>query len=284
MLSGLILAAALAAASPADHAAACRDKDGWSDPAPPIRIFANVYGVGTCGITAVLIVDPTGLVLIDSGPANAAPIVQRNIETLGFRITDVKLLLATHEHFDHVGGLGALQAASGAALRVSAPAGRVLSEGAVDPNDPQFGEIEPPARAAVGPPIVDGEIIRLGAISLTAHLTPGHVFGGTSWTWRACERDRCHSIAYADSLSAVSRDGYRFLDHPDRVEAITKSIATVAKLKCDILITPHPSSSALFARLHGEAPLVNRRACAAYAASARANLEKRLAQERAARP
>jgi metallo-beta-lactamase class B len=89
MFAALTLAAALAAASPADHAAACRGKDGWSDPAPPVRIFANVYNVGTCGITVLLIVDPAGLVLIDSGPAKAAPIVRRNVEALGFGMTDV---------------------------------------------------------------------------------------------------------------------------------------------------------------------------------------------------
>ncbi|MBU6373103.1 MAG: subclass B3 metallo-beta-lactamase [Alphaproteobacteria bacterium] len=284
MLAAVIAAAALAAASPADHASACRGKDGWSDPAPPIRIFANAYNVGTCGIAAVLLTDPAGLVLIDAGPASAAPIVQRNIEALGYKITDVKLLLATHEHHDHVGGLAALQKASGATLRVSPAATPVLAGGIVDPNDPQFGLIEAPPAARVGPPLADGEVIRLGRIALTAHLTPGHSAGGTSWTWRACEGGRCRAIAYADSLSAVSRDGYRFLDHPERVEALNRSFDTVAGLKCDILVTPHPIASNLFARLHGEAPLVNGRACKTYAATARANLAKRLAEERAGRP
>jgi metallo-beta-lactamase class B len=130
--------------------------------------------------------------------------------------------------------------------------------------------------------IDDGERIRLGGVTLTAHLTPGHAAGGTSWTWRACDGGNCHSIAYADSLSAVSRDGYRFLDNPGRIAAVDQSIRTVARLKCDILITPHPTPSALFERLHGEAPLVNRRACADYAAKARAALDARLTRERAA--
>lgn len=284
MFASILLAAALAATTPADHENACRGKDGWSDPAPAVRIFANVYNVGTCGITVVLIADPAGHVLIDSGPETAAPIVRRNIEALGYKITDVKLLLATHEHHDHVGGLAALQAASGATLRVSAPAAAVLASGTVDPNDPQYGEIAPPPAANVGAPIADGETIRLGATALTAHLTPGHVFGGTSWTWRACDGARCRSIAFADSLSAISRDGYRFLDNPDRVAAVGQSIDTVARLPCDILLTPHPSSSNLFPRLYGAAPLVDRSACKAYAARAYTAFEARLAKERAAAP
>ena len=285
--AGVLLACAAAspasAATAAEHQRACAGHDGWADPAPPVRVFGQVYDVGTCGITVLLLRGDTGDVLIDTGPAEAAPIIARNLRWLGVRMRDIKLMLATHEHFDHVGGMAALQRETGATIRLTPAASAVLRRGRVAPGDPQAGSIDPPAAAPVGKPLADGEVIRLGRLALTVHFTPGHSPGGSSWSWRACEGAVCRTIVYADSLSAVARDGYRFADHPDRVAALRRSFATVGALPCDILITPHPGASDFYPRLYGEKPLVDPGLCRAYADGARRSLDARLAAERRSR-
>ena len=191
----------------------------------------------------------------------------------------VDAIAITHEHVDHAGGLAALKRLTGAALRLSPAATRVLATGQVDPADPQLGVIDPLPAARPDRPLRDGETVAVGPLRLTAHFTPGHVMGGTSWTWRSCEGTRCVRVAYADSLSAVSADGYRFTRHPERIAALRRSVATVAALPCDLLITPHPSSSDFYERLAGEKPLLDPTACRAYAARAETGLNARLARE-----
>lgn len=286
MLGGGVAApgnAAPAADPIAAHRRACAGHDGWADPAPPVHIFGPIYDVGTCGITVLLIRGDAGAVLIDTGPAEAAPIVARNIRRLGVRLHEIKLMLATHEHLDHVGGMAALQRQTGATIRLTPAASLALRRGGIAPGDPQAGAIDPPPAAIVGKPLADGAVVRLGNLALTMHATPGHAPGGSSWTWRSCEGATCRTIAYADSLSAISRPDYRFSDHPDRVAALRRSVATVAALPCDILITPHPGASDLYSRLYGAQPLVDRTRCRTYAAAARRALDTRLATEGRAR-
>ncbi len=151
---GSIVAAALAAAGPAsiaEHQAACAGKDGWSDPAPPVKIYGNVYNVGTCGIVSLLITSKRGHILLDAATAEAAPSIAANIERLGFKLSDVKLIGGSHEHYDHIGGVAELQRRTGATV-MAAPAGFVAYEtGVVAKEDPQFGLHEPFAGSKVGP-------------------------------------------------------------------------------------------------------------------------------------
>jgi metallo-beta-lactamase class B len=284
----VLVAAAGARAAPAPGesggaalAAACAGKDGWSDPAPPARIFGNTYYVGTCGIAALLIVSPRGHVLIDSGPAEAAPLVAANIRRLGFDPRAVRILLSSHAHVDHAGGLSALKRLTGARLLARAEAKAVLESGATDPADPQAGTIPDFAGARVDRTVADGEIVRRGPLALTALATPGHTAGSTSWRWRSCEGRTCRTLVYADSLTAVGPDSYRFSDHPALVAAFRASFARVAALDCGLLVTPHPGASNLFERLAGRAPLTDPGACAAYAAAAGRRLDERLARESA---
>lgn len=275
--------ASLHPVSIAAHEAQCAGKDGWSDPTPPVRIFGNVYDVGTCGITVLLVVGDRGAVLIDGATAQAAPAIASNIERLGLRLPDVKLLLSSHEHSDHVGGIRELKGRTGARMIATAASRASLESGVMAANDPQRGgELPVFPSVRVDRVVRDGEAVRLGSLRLTAHATPGHAPGGTSWSWRSCEGDICHDVVFADSLSAVSTDRYRFVDHPERVAALKASFATVAGLRCDLVITPHPSASDLYARLAGKAPLVNPRGCIDLAAASAAKLDERLKKERAA--
>jgi len=122
--------------------AACMGKEDFADPAPPARIYGNVWYVGTCTVSAILITSPKGHVLIDSGVEAAAPSVLANIARLGFRARDVKWLVAGHEHFDHTGALAALKAATGARVALSAPAAHVMATGKPDPADSQLLRVE----------------------------------------------------------------------------------------------------------------------------------------------
>jgi metallo-beta-lactamase class B len=269
----------LAAADPAARAAACRGRDGWTDAAPPARIAEGVYDVGTCGITVVLVTTPEGAVLIDAGPAEAAPLVAANIVRVGVRLQDVRYILSGHEHFDHAGGFADLQRRTDAKLIVSERARAAIESGTADPADPQFVSLKPFKGTPVAWTVPDGGRVALGGVTFTALATPGHSPGATSWTWASCEGGACRTIVYADSLSAVSAAGYRFRDHPREVATLRASIAKVRALPCDLLLTPHPGASNLDARLAGRAPLADPAGCRRYADAATVALDARLAAE-----
>lgn len=275
-----------AAPTPADRALAiaCADRNGWSDPAPPAKIFGNSYYVGTCGIAAILIDSPGGLVLIDGATEEAAPSILANIRSLGFDPGKIRFLLSSHEHLDHVGGLKALQDVTGALYFARSEAAAAMASGQPDVTDPQKDSLKPFAGVRVSRTLLDGEMLKISRIRLTAHATPGHTPGSTSWTWRSCEGRDCRTIAYIDSLTAVSADGYRFSDHPDYVATFRATFDKVAALPCDILITPHPGASNFFARLAADAPLADPAACRTYAEGARQRLDARLAKEAVAKP
>jgi metallo-beta-lactamase class B len=274
--------APLKTAGPA-FAAACKDWDEWDTPAPPVRIHANTYLVGTCGISAILVTGTDGHILIDSGTERGADLIARNIERLGFRLGDVKVLLHSHEHLDHVGGMARLQQMTGAQLVASSAAAAVFATGRAGRDDPQAGMHKPFPTARVGRVITDGESVRLGNLMLTAVATPGHTPGALSWHWGSCDGGVCRRIVYADSLTPVSRDDYRYSDHSAYVAAFRSGLQRLAAVDCDILLTPHPSASEMIARMAGKAPLTEPAACRSYAAELGARLDERLAKEAAAK-
>ena len=261
--------------------AACDDNDDWDKRAPAVRIHGNTYLVGTCGISAILITGNAGHILIDSGTERGAGIVADNIRSLGFKLSDVKILLHSHEHFDHVGGMGRLQQLTGAQLYASPAAAKVFETGTPGGDDPQVGMHKPFGSARVDHVLADGEIVRLGNLQLTAVATPGHTPGALSWHWGACDGGVCRQIVYAESLSAISRDDYRFSDHRAYVAAFRAGLAKLARLDCEILLTPHPSASRMIDRMAGREPLVNPDACRDYVAAKTKDLDSRLAKEKA---
>lgn len=286
--SGATAAAGLEPSSTPPASERCADDAGWDDPAPPRHLYGNTWYVGTCGISALLVTGPDGHVLVDAGTEAAAPLVEANIRSLGFRLEDIRAIVGSHAHGDHAGGLAQLQRDSGAVVHARAPAVATLAGGRATADDPQFHALRPfPAVANVAV-IADGGHVRVGPIDLTAHATSGHTAGGTSWTWRECEHGRCLDIAYVDSLTPVSDDVYRYSDeaaHPGVVDAFRATLSRVAALPCDVLVTPHPSASDLWSRLGPGAsrPLASADACRAYARAATLRLDERLAKEAAAK-
>ena len=258
----------------------CGDRNDWSDPAPPVPVFANVYMVGTCGITALLITTPKGHILIDGATNEAAEGIADNIRKLGVDPRDIRFILVTHEHLDHAGGIAKLKQITGAKLAIREPARVAMETGLPTGDDPQHG-IHPAFPGVKADLIIqDGKKLRVGNQTITIIATPGHSPGGTSYTWKACEGTICRQIVYADSLNAVSADSYHFSDHPAYVATLRSSMAKIESIKnCDIMISPHPAQSNFFARLAGEAPLVDPDVCKSYVAAARKRLDDRLAEE-----
>ncbi len=259
----------------------------WNAPHPPLRIHGNTYYVGTNGLSAVLITSPEGHVLIDGGLGeSAAPIIE-HIRRLGFRIEDVKLILNSHAHYDHAGGIAAFQRASGATVAASPWSAAVIERGISGADDPQYGVLLSYPAATHVRIIGDSEVVRVGPLALMAHFTPGHTPGGTSWSWRSCEQDRCLDLVYADSQTPVSADGFLFTKsttYPHAIADFERGFAALERPRCDILITPHPSASGLWDRVAARdagnaSALVDQDACRRYAGGARTALATRIATE-----
>ena len=253
----------------------------WNRPQTPFLIFGNTYYVGTHDLSSILITSDSGNFLIDGDLPESARQIAANIRSLGFRMEDVKIIVNSHVHFDHAGGIAELQRLSGARVYASPWSAAVMRTGAVAHDDPQYGVILPISPVKNVTELHDGEGLKLGQSLLTAHMTPGHTPGGTSWTWRSCERDVCYDMVYADSLTAISAPGFHFTEHSELIHGFEKSFTFLETTPCDILITPHPEASELWDRIeqhrHGSKPdpLVDRTACRRLAAGARDQLKLR---------
>jgi uncharacterized protein (DUF885 family)/glyoxylase-like metal-dependent hydrolase (beta-lactamase superfamily II) len=293
----LVLSFALVAA--ATHAAEpyppnkCESCEAWNAPQAPFRVFGNTYYVGTQGLSSLLVTSDKGHVLLDGALPQSAPLIAANIRALGFQPEDVQVILNSHAHFDHAGGIAELQVLSGARVLASPKGAAAIRLGKTPAEDPQHklgAEQDFPAAGNVHE-VKDGEIVRVGDLAVTSRFTPGHTPGGTTWTWRSCEGTRCLDMVYADSLTAVSAPDFRFSGEAGRPgvgDVLRRSIAAVAALPCDVLVSTHPSFSGLEDKLKRRAetpepnPFIDPQACRTYAAGASARLDKRLEEEGAA--
>lgn len=254
----------------------------WEGAQDPFRLHGNSYYVGTQGLSSVLITSPAGHILIDGASPKAAAQIAAHIRQLGFRLEDIRFILVSHEHLDHAGGIAELQRLSGATVLTSPAAKPVLASGKADKGDPQFGNGMPDmAPIASVRTVSDGETVALGPLSVKAHYTPGHTQGGISWTWQAAEGGKTMNMVYADSLTAIAGPSFRYSGntlYPQARADVERSIARVASLPCDILISAHPEASGLFER-QAKGAFADPNACKAYAESGRARLATTLAQE-----
>ncbi len=271
-----------------DTGRACPNCAEWNAPHRPFRIHGNTYWVGTHGLGSILVTSSAGHVLIDGGLPESAPSILASIRSLGFDPKDVRIILNSHVHFDHAGGIGELARATGAIVAASPSTAAVLQRGKSGPDDPQFGLLQDIAPVPSVRTLADREVVRVGPLALTAYFTGGHTPGGTSWTWPSCENNRCVEIVYGDSQTAVSADGFRYsrnTTYPNAVKDFERGFAALETLQCDILLTPHPSASQLWERVAARdsgnaSALVDRTACKRYAANARKALAARLAREK----
>jgi metallo-beta-lactamase class B len=284
-----ILAAAFVFASfPAAAAAIeCERCEAWNQEQAPFRIFGNTYYVGPHGLSSVLITSPDGHVLIDGALPQSAPLIARHVAQLGFKMSDVKLILNSHVHYDHAGGIADVQKASGAKVVASDIAAKVLRTGKAEQNDPQFYTLKAYSAASSVEALGKRKFVQVGTLRLNVIHTPGHSPGGTTWTWQSCEQQRCLDVVYGDSLNSVSDKSFKYggdARYPRAAADMTASIEAVAAASCDILISAHPELTGMWSVIDEQgkgdrARLVDSSACKRYAAAGKERLAKRLQDE-----
>jgi metallo-beta-lactamase class B len=257
----------------------------WNKPVPPFRIADNLYYVGAEGVASYLITTPAGDFLIDTGFRETVPLVEASIRKLGFRVEDVRILLISHGHFDHAGGVAAMKAATHARLLVSPAEAPMLEQG--DKDDFAWGDKY--AYTPVKPDglLKDDEPVRLGGVALTPHFTPGHTRGCTTWTMTVKNDGVLRHVVFACSLSAPDYQLVNNRKYPGIANDYTQSIATMRALPCDIFLAAHPwefeldrKRAALAADPSGAAnPFVDPAGYRAYIDRSEAALKERVAQQ-----
>jgi metallo-beta-lactamase class B len=212
--------------------------DESNQPFAPFRIIGNIYYVGTNDLACYLIKTNAGLILIDTGYAESAPIIRANIATLGFQLKDIKVMLSSHAHFDHVGGQADMREATGAQVYASAGDAVVLESGGTK----SFHPLKPYKPVKVDHVVKDGGTVRLGGVVMTAHLTPGHTEGNTTWTTTATANGKEYKVVFVGSMSI--NPGVHLVDFapwPDIAAVYAKSFQILKGLKCDVFLGPHAS-------------------------------------------
>ena len=214
---------------PRDNIAIKRLFDSWKAPGPPRHLVANIYYVGAIGISSYLITTPAGHILIDTGFDETVPIIQRGVEQLGFKVSDIKLLLSSHAHVDHVGGHARMQQLTGARIVASAADARVLATGGASDfiQWPRALILYQPVQA--DRIVADREQVTLGGVTLTANLTPGHTKGATTWTMDVTEAGRVQHVVFFSSVSINA--GTTLVNNPNYPEIAEDFTAAFARLK-----------------------------------------------------
>jgi metallo-beta-lactamase class B len=213
----------------------------WNTPIEPFRVIGNLYYVGAEGIAAFLITTPEGHIVLDGGFEETVPHIRRNIETLGFRLEDVKILLNSHAHFDHVGGLAELARLSGAEVMISEPDVDVVESGGA--TDFLFAE-EPMTHfppVTVDRRLKDRDTVTLGGVTLTAQLTAGHTKGCTTWTLQVEEEGVSRDVVFVCSVNVLEE--MRLLEEPSYPGIREDFIAAFERLRslpCDVFLVNHP--------------------------------------------
>ncbi|WP_448659306.1 subclass B3 metallo-beta-lactamase [Sphingomonas sp. CJ99] len=257
----------------------------WLDPHPVTRLHGQSWFIGYRGLSMAVIRTSRGLILIDGALPQTVRETQDRMRAAGFDPRQVKLILVTEAHYDHAGGVAALARDSGATVVVGREAVAEHRTGKPDAADPQHADLHPiPASTRVRA-ARDGQAIRLGDTVVTAHATPGHTAGSMSWSWKSCEGGQCATILFAASQNAISSDGYRFTDHPERVAMFRRAAARMRGLSCDLLVTSHPDERLLAGmrkldQSRSPNPLIDPAACRRFADGAEAKLDARLKDER----
>ena len=272
----------------ADPPHACDDCPVWNKPREPFKVYGNTYYVGTQGLSALLVTSDAGHVLLDAGLTQSAPLILDNIRRLGFRPEDIKWILVSHGHFDHAGGVNAIQRYTGATAAASVKTAEALYRGENTPDDPQFAFGKafngfPPVRKLNG--LADLGYVQIGDDVIVAHVIRGHSPGSTAYTWKSCENGKCLNIVYADSLTPVSAPGFKY--GKQGLDTFRFGIQRVADLPCDIVLSPHPQFTQVDQKLKRRAelkagepdPFIDPDGCKAYAADGLKRLEARIFEE-----
>jgi metallo-beta-lactamase class B len=239
-----LLCLALAMISVPNPGLASQDKyakatDEWNQPVKPFRIIGNLYYVGASEVSSFLITTPGGHILLDSGFAETVPLIVKSIGELGFKVTDVKVLINSHAHYDHCGGFAALKRITGARLEVSFADAEQIAGGGK--GDFQWGDrfrFEP---ATIDRALKDGDKVYLGGVTMTARLTPGHTKGCTTWTMTVVDGGKKYNVVFIGSTTAP---GYKLVNnpsYPDIAQDYLNTFRLLRSIPCDVFLGPHGS-------------------------------------------
>lgn len=277
-------AAALATWTALAHVNAQSMREQWNRPTEPFHVIGNIYYVGTAGLACYLITTPAGHILLDAGLAESAPLVEHNIEALGFRLGDIKFLINSHAHFDHGGGLAQLKRHTGAKLLASAGDKSALEGGFYlgSENDKDMGS----PKVKVDRTIRDQETLTLGDTTLTAHLTPGHTRGCTSWSMNAREGDASYRVLFFCSTSVAANRLVGKPQYPNIVRDYEETFAKLKQLQVDVFLAPHPEFYGMERKraLIGKSernPFIDPNEFQAFIAKSEADFHAQLAEQRA---
>jgi metallo-beta-lactamase class B len=212
----------------------------WTRPFPPFRIAGNLYYVGSEDLAAFLIVTPQGSILINSNLASSPAQIRKSVEALGFKFSDVKILLISHGHYDHTAGSAEIKKLTGARFEVMDGDVPVVESGGR--NDFQFSNDKtlwfPPAH--VNRTLHDGDVVSLGGTVLIAHKTAGHTKGTTTWTLDEKEAGRTLHVVIVGSPNVL--DSYKLTgnkSYPQIADDFRKQFATLKALPCDVFLGAH---------------------------------------------
>jgi metallo-beta-lactamase class B len=218
---------------------ALADDPSWSAPHAPYQITDNIYAVGTEGIGVYLITTPKGHILLDAATEPGANVVEANIQSLGFKLKDIKYLIESHAHSDHVGGLAQLKKSTGATLIASKGDRYGLEHGKLDTET--FSWVDKFPSVKVDKIIADGEEVKLGGTRLQAILTPGHTKGCTSWLTESQDKGVARRVIFACSITIADNRLFNNKIYPNIVEDYRNSFARLKTVKADILLVSHPN-------------------------------------------
>src|SRR3954453_12663626 len=211
----------------------------WYEPFPAHKIVGNVYYVGSKDLATFLITTSDGHVLINSGFERTVPLIQKSVESLGFRITDVKVLLASHAHSDHVAGHAPLRKLTGAKVYVMRGDDQVIASGGKGQYLYTTSRWEP---CQVDRVLEDRDEVKLGGVTLVARLTPGHTRGCTTWTWRVKDGGKKYDVVVIGSPNV--NPGYQLVnnkDYPEIAADFARTFEVLKSLPCDVFLGAHGS-------------------------------------------
>jgi metallo-beta-lactamase class B len=263
-------------------AALAQDPPAWSQPTAPFKIIDNTYYVGTAGLSVYLIATKQGLILIDSGLPQNAALVEASIKKLGFKLSDVKFILSSHAHFDHAGGLAKLKADTGAWFTANEGDKYAFEKGVYPGSEERKDFNFPPVKVDGGIP--DGGQVKLGGVTVTAHLTPGHTKGCTTWTWPVRDKDGSAHTAINFCSASVAANSLSPEQYPGIVADYRTTFAKASKLDGDVFLAPHAEQfnmPAKWAKLGkpGPNPFIDRAGYLDLVASQAADFNKSLAAQ-----
>ncbi|WP_246707925.1 subclass B3 metallo-beta-lactamase [Ensifer oleiphilus] len=226
--------------------AATADNTVWSQPTIPFHVVGNIYYVGTKGLSAYLITSGGDAILLDGTLKNTASLVEASIVALGFKLSDIKIIVTSHAHYDHVAGVAQIKRDSGAKLHAIAADRWALENGLHDGETSYRRGTFPPVK--VDHVLADGDVVTLGDISMQATLTPGHTPGCTTWSTSVTEAGRALKVVFPCSVTVAGNKLFANKRYPGIVGDFEVSFDRLAAMKADVVLPAHPEFADVLGR------------------------------------